>query len=38
MTSLTTSIHHFASLNRAPGPTWTGATKRKAQHKNNYEG
>ncbi|OGU00371.1 MAG: hypothetical protein A2X80_12930 [Geobacteraceae bacterium GWB2_52_12] len=33
MTSLTTSIKHFASLNRAPGPTWTDATKRKAPHK-----
>ncbi len=33
MTSLTTSIKHFASLNRAPGPTWTEATKRKAPHK-----
>ncbi len=28
MTSLTTSIKHFASLNRAPGATWTDATKR----------
>ncbi|NVN93370.1 MAG: HNH endonuclease, partial [Desulfuromonadales bacterium] len=34
MTSLTTSIKHFASLNRAPGPTWTDATKRKAPHKS----
>lgn len=33
MTSLTTSIKHFASLGRAPGPTWTDATKRKAPHK-----
>src|SRR5512137_1852936 len=33
MTSLTTSIKHFTSLNRAPGPTWTNATKRKAPHK-----
>jgi putative restriction endonuclease len=33
MTSLITSIKHFASLNRAPGPTWTDATKRKAPHK-----
>jgi hypothetical protein len=30
MTNLTTSIKHFASLNRAPGPTWTDASKRKA--------
>ncbi len=33
MTDLTTSIQHFASLNRAPGPTRTDATKRKAPHK-----
>ena len=33
MTSLTTSIKQFASLNRAPGATWTEATKRKAPHK-----
>jgi putative restriction endonuclease len=33
MTDLTTSIKHFASLNRAPGATWTEATKRKAAHK-----
>ena len=33
MTDLTTSIKHFASLNRAPGPLWTKATKRKAPHK-----
>ena len=33
MSSLTTTIKHFASLNRAPGPTWTDATKRKAPHK-----
>ena len=33
MTSLTTSIKHFASLNRAPGPTWIEATKCKAPHK-----
>jgi len=33
MPDLTTSIKHFASLNRAPGPTWTDATKRKAPHK-----
>jgi len=34
MTPLTTSIKHFASLNRAPGATWTEATKRE----HNYEG
>ena len=33
MIDLTASIKHFASLNRAPGPTWTAATKRKAPHK-----
>jgi putative restriction endonuclease len=33
MINITTSIKHFASLNRAPGPTWTEATKRKAPHK-----
>ena len=33
MTDLTTSIKHFASLNRAPGAVWTEATKRKAPHK-----
>ena len=33
VTSLTTSIKHFASLNRAPGATWTEATNRKAPHK-----
>ena len=33
MTTLTTSLKSFASLNRAPGPTWTDATKRKAPHK-----
>lgn len=33
MTRLTTSIKHFASLNRAPGATWTDTTKRKAPHK-----
>ena len=33
MTNLTTSIKHFASLNRDPGATWTDATKRKAPHK-----
>ncbi len=34
MTDLTTSIKHFASLNRTPGATWTEATKRKVPHKN----
>jgi len=34
MTNLTTSIKYFASLNRAPGATWTDATKRKAPQKN----
>ena len=29
----TTSIRQLSSLNRAPGPTWTNATKRKAPHK-----
>ena len=33
MTNLTITIKHFASLNRAPGPTWTDVTKRKAPHK-----
>ncbi len=33
MNDLTTSIKLFASLNRAPGATWTDATKRKAPHK-----
>ncbi len=33
MTDLTTSIKHFASLNRTTGPTWSDATKRKAPHK-----
>jgi putative restriction endonuclease len=33
MTSLTTTIKQFASLNRAPGATWTDATKCKAPHK-----
>jgi hypothetical protein len=33
MTSLTVTIKHFASFNRAPGPTWTEATERKAPHK-----
>jgi len=34
MSDLTTSIKQFASLNRAPGPTWTDVTKRKAPRKN----
>lgn len=34
MLDLTSSIKHFASLNRAPGATWSEATKRKAPHKN----
>jgi putative restriction endonuclease len=33
MISFTTSIKHFTFLTRAPGPTWTDATKRKAPHK-----
>src|SRR5690242_20439479 len=33
LTNLATYIKLFASLNRAPGPTWTDATKRKAPHK-----
>ncbi len=33
MTALTTYIKQFTSLNRAPGATWTEATKRKAPHK-----
>ncbi len=33
MTALTTSLKHFATLNRAPGPTWTDSSKRKAPHK-----
>ncbi len=33
MTPLETCIRQFARLNRAPGPTWTEATKRKAPHK-----
>src|SRR6266702_8464412 len=33
MTDLITAIKHFASLNRAPGATWSEATKRKAPHK-----
>src|SRR6266568_3019380 len=33
MTTLTTSIKRFASLNRAPGATWTEATKHRAPHK-----
>jgi putative restriction endonuclease len=37
MIDITTSIKHFASLNRAPGPTWTDATKRKAQHKAQHK-
>jgi len=38
MTALTTSIKQIAFLNRVSGPTWTEASKRKAPHKNNYEG
>ncbi|PLY04405.1 MAG: HNH endonuclease [Desulfuromonas sp.] len=33
MTSPETYIKHFTHLNRAPGATWTEATKRKAPHK-----
>jgi len=33
VTNRTSYIKHFASLNRAPGATWTEATKRKAPHK-----
>ncbi|MBT1070782.1 hypothetical protein [Pelotalea chapellei] len=33
MTSLTTSIKHFASLNRALGPNLDRRHKRKALHK-----
>jgi hypothetical protein len=33
MIDLITTIKHFASLNRAPGATWSEATKRKAPHK-----
>ena len=33
MIELTTSSKHFASINRALGPTWTDATKRKTPHK-----
>jgi putative restriction endonuclease len=33
MTDLSTYIKHVASLNRAPGPVWTEATKCKAPHK-----
>lgn len=33
MTSLITSIKHFASLSRDPGVTWSEATRRKAPHK-----
>ncbi|MFH1029412.1 MAG: hypothetical protein V1791_15540 [Pseudomonadota bacterium] len=34
MLDLTSSIKHFAFLNRAPGATGSNATKRKAPHKN----
>lgn len=34
MLDLTPSIKHFASLNRAPGATWSEATKHKAPHRN----
>ena len=30
---LSAHLKPFTSLNRAPGPTWTDATKRKAPHK-----
>ncbi|WP_246545448.1 hypothetical protein [Pelotalea chapellei] len=30
MTDLTTTIKHFATLNRAPGPTWTDPTNASA--------
>jgi putative restriction endonuclease len=33
MTHLKSYISQFATLNRAPGATWTEATKRKAPHK-----
>ncbi|NVN93221.1 MAG: HNH endonuclease, partial [Desulfuromonadales bacterium] len=33
MNDLIASLKLFTSLNRAPGPTWTDATKRKAPHK-----
>jgi len=33
MTSLTTPIKHFATLNHATGATWADATRRKALHK-----
>jgi putative restriction endonuclease len=33
MTDLARIIKYFTSLNRAPGPTWTDATKGKAPHK-----
>jgi putative restriction endonuclease len=33
MTDLTSFIKQFTHLNRAPGGTWTDATKRKAPHK-----
>lgn len=32
-TNLATYIKQFAGLKRAPGPTWTAATKHKAPHK-----
>lgn len=31
--NLTASLKLFSSLSRAPGATWTEATKRKAPHK-----
>ncbi|MDD2310831.1 MAG: hypothetical protein PHH91_14745 [Desulfuromonadaceae bacterium] len=34
MTDFTTSTKHLASLNRAPGATWTNAAKRKVPYKN----
>jgi putative restriction endonuclease len=33
MTNFDTFIKSFTSLNRAPGTTWSEATKRKAPHK-----
>ncbi len=33
MIDLPTGIKYFATLNRAPGATWTEATKRRAPHK-----
>lgn len=33
MTNLTTTIKQFTQRSRAPGATWTDATKRKASHK-----